>query len=516
MSEHNRRSRCAIALAVALTAIVASATVLRGQAPAASEVTVDFGQVVRAVPPFLFGQNLQPLGRGDGIVKADGSFDQRYIDLLTEARITTLRFPGGTGADYFHWWQALGPQSGRPKQASGNPGEFYTPVVGPEEFIKLATALRAVPFVTANFGSGTAEEAAAWAKYFQSRGFPVTYWEVGNEIYFEGILSSGLVGTPPDVYAQKVIQYASAIRKQAPYAKIFAAGVIGPEDPGSYWNSVVLGLAGAYIDGMSVHNAYWPLYGFTPSGDVPSDQYLFTAMMGATKAVDHTLTVLESQLTSLGRLIPIFVTEYDGIFFADKTLEDPARTYQRNATLGEALYNASVLQVMARHKQVYGAHHMALADPHYGSLIGVEGQTIYRNPEFYVQREYGREAGHLIVRSTLVPDTAVFDSQPIRLLSGQTDVPMLDVMATRDAGARHYSLFVVNRSLTSDVATTVTVNVPGDATATISVLNGPSYTSRNSAAAPTTVALTTAPFSGTGTFTYTAPAHSLTIFRWTR
>lgn len=501
----------ALALRLAL-----GAPSLQAQTPAASAITVDFDQVRRALPPFLFGQNLQTVARGDGMLRTDGSFDGPMVELLTEARITSLRFPGGTAADYFHWWQALGPQSGRPKQPTGNVSEFYTPVIGPDEFIRLSTALRAVPFVTANFGTGTAEEAGAWAKYFNARGFPVTYWEVGNEIYFEGILDSGLVGTPPDVYARKVIAYASAIRSEAPYAKVFAAGVIGPEEPDSYWNSVVLGLAGPYIDGVSVHNAYYPLYGFTPGGAVPSDEYLFTAMMGATKAVDRTLTVLEAQLTRLGRLIPIFVTEYDGIFYADRALEDPVRTHQRNATLGEALYNASVLQIFARHDRVYGAHHMALADPHYGSLIGSEGGVLYRNPEFYVQREYGREAGNLVVASTLNPQTAVFDSQPIRLLSGQTAVPMLDAMAVRDPGARRYSLFVVNRSLAADVTTSVTLNLPAGVAGTVSVLNGPSYTARNSAAAPDAVSIRTSPFAAGNTFTYVAPAHSLTIFRWTR
>jgi alpha-L-arabinofuranosidase len=479
--DSGRRSRFALTVAM-----IALAMAIVGAQPAGftSAITVDFNAVTRVIPPFLFGQNLQSVARGDGILTTSGSFNQTFVDLLTEAKITTLRFPGGTAADYFHWWQALGPHSGRPKQASGNVAEFYTPVVGPEEFIKLSTALRAVPFITANFGTGGPEEAAAWAKYFTSRGFPVTYWEVGNEVYFEGILDNGLVGTPPDVYARRVIGYAAAIRKEAPYAKIFAAGVIGPEDPDSFWNSVVLGFAGAYIDGVSVHNAYYPLYGFTPAGTVPSDSYLFTAMMGATQAVDRTLSVLEGQLKRLGRLIPIFVTEYDGIFYPDKAIEDPVRTHQRNPTLGSALYNASVLQIMMRHRQVYGAHHMALADVHYGGLIGVGGGVPFRNPQFYVHREYAKEAGNLLVDLTLEPRNARFDSQPIRLLSGQTGVAMLDAVATRDAAGENYSLFVVNRSLSSTVTTTLSVNAPPAATATVSTLNGPGFLSTNTAQAP--------------------------------
>ncbi|MBK9966172.1 MAG: hypothetical protein IPP07_15210 [Holophagales bacterium] len=503
---------------IALLLVLCWAQSARAQEPpaATSSITVDFQKVRRVIPALLFGQNLQTIERGEGIVKPDGSFDREIVSLLSEARITTLRFPGGTAADYFHWWQALGPHSRRPKQSSGYLGEFYSPVVGPDEFIKLATALKAVPFVTANTGTGSAEETAAFAKFFNSRGFPAVYWEVGNEVYFEGLSDNGLVGLPPDVYARRVIRYAVAIRKEAPYAKVFSAAVIGPEEQDSYWNSVVLGLAGPYVDGISVHNAYFPLYAYRADGTIPSDEELFTSMLGATKAVERSMTVLEGQLRRLGKLIPIFVTEYDGIFYPDKTVEDPVRTHQRNPTLASALFNASVLHVMARNERVYGAHHMSLAGTHFGSLIGTAGAARFRNPQFYVHREYARESGNLMTDVQLDPKNALFDSKPVKLLSGQTGVPMLDAMATRDPGGSTYALFVVNRSLTTAVDAPVEMNLPAGVTGTVSVLNGPEPGSRNSAENPDNVALATTPFSASGAFSYRFPAHSLTIFRFAR
>ncbi|MGH9222087.1 MAG: alpha-L-arabinofuranosidase C-terminal domain-containing protein [Vicinamibacterales bacterium] len=481
-----------------------------------SSIVADFTTVKRVIPPFLFGQNLQTVDRGDFMLRRDGSVDQPLLDLLSELRITTLRFPGGTPADYFRWWQALGPQSGRPRQPSGNPFEFYDPLVGPEEFIRLSTALRAVPFVTANVGTGSPAEAAAFATYFDQRGFPVTFWEVGNEVYFQGILETGFVGPPPDIYAKKVIDYAAAIRKAAPYAKIYMAGVIGPEEADSFWNNVVLSLAGPYIDGISLHNAYFPLWGYKPDKTVPSDAYLFTAMLGATKVVERTLSTIEGQLDRLGRLIPIFVTEYDGIFFADKTVEDPVRTHQRNPTLGAALFNASVLQIFARHDRVYGAHHMAMAGPNYGSLIGIDGDVRFKNPQFYVHQEYSREAGNVLVDLTLDTQDAVFSSEAIREVSGQTNVAMLDAMATRTPGSTEYALYVVNRSLTTMVRTSVSLNLPAAVTGTVSVLNGPDFAARNTADNPVRVSLHTTAFASGGSFTYDFPAHSLTIFRWKR
>jgi alpha-N-arabinofuranosidase len=481
-----------------------------------SAITVDFAAIERAIPPLLFGQNLQTVERGEGIVRTDGSVDTEIFRLLSEARINTLRYPGGTAADYFHWWQALGPHSRRPRQATGYLDEYYPPVVGPDEFIKVSVALRASPFVTANSGSGSAEEAAALAKFFRTRGFPVVFWEVGNEIYFEGLGEGGVIGLPPDVYARKVIEYAAAIRTEAPQAKIHAAAVIGPEEADSFWNAVVLGLAGPYIDGISVHNAYYPLYGWKPDGTVPPDAYLYSAMLGATKAVDRTLTVLEDQLKRLGKLIPIFVTEYDGIFFPDEKIEDPAVTYARNPTLACALFNASVLHVMMRHPRVHGAHHMSLAGKRFGSLVGIDGTSHYRNPQFYVHREYAREAGNLLMKATVASGDAVFDTGPIKLLSGQTDVPMLDAVATRDPASRKYALFVVNRSLTHAVDGSVALTLPRGVTGSLSVLTGPRYDSRNDADDPLRVSLGTSPFAATSSFSHRFPPHSLTIFRWTR
>lgn len=481
-----------------------------------SKITVDFTSNQRVVPSFLFGQNLVTIENGEQVIAADGVLDGGIVQVLTDARISMLRYPGGAPADHFIWWQALGPPSRRALQGSGNKDEIYRPVIGPQEFIDLAKALRAVPFVTANIGSGSAVLAGAFAQYFNSVGFPVKYWEIGNEPYFLGIDASGVVGLTPDAYASKVIEYASAIRAQVPDAKIFAAGVIGPADEQSYWDTVMLGIAGPYVDGLSLHT-YAPLYAYTPgpSPTVPPESDLYAAMLGATKAFERTLNVVVDELTRSGRLIPIFITEYDGTFFADEAVELPAKTLARNPTLACALYNASMLQVMMRSERVYGAHHMSLAGRHYGSLVGVDGGVRLRNPQFYVHREYARQADHILVKASVDPQDAIFNTVSVREIPGQTNVPMLDIVATRSPNAREYALFVVNRSLVGGVFTNVQTNLPAGVTGTSSVLTGPAYDSKNDAQDPNRVSLVTSPWTEGGSFAHSFPPYSLTIFRWT-
>ncbi len=448
-------------------------------------IRVDFDSIIRAIPSLLFGQNLQPIEREEGILRRDGSVDPEIMTLLHEARITTLRYPGGETADFFHWWQALGPHSGRPKQSLGE----YSPIVGPEEFIAIARALGAVPLVTVNSGTGTPQEAGDWASFFHAREFPVPFWEVGG----------GLSGLPPALYAQQVVEYAAAIRRAAPTAKIYATVGIDPE---SFRN--VAALAGASIDGISLHDATFPGHGHLSDGTVPSDEYLFTAMLAATEEVDRSIAALEEQLYALGKLIPIFVTGYNAGFLADAP------------TLGCALFNAGVLHVLARHRLVHGAHHLALAGERCGGLVGTGAETTFRNPQFYVHREYANEAGKLLVETTVEAMDAVFHSGPLAQVPGHNDVPMLDAIATRDPAARSFALFVVNRSLTAAVNASVSLELPGGVEGTVSLLWGPSYAARNDAQNPDRVALTTVPFAAGASFSHRFPPHSLTIFRWSR
>ena len=484
-----------------------------------SNVTVDFTKNKRSVPAFLFGQNLETIEHGDvgeQVIAAGGALDGEIVQALSDARISMLRYPGGLAADHFVWWQATGPPSRRALQASGNGLQLYRPTVGPEEFIELAKALRAVPFITANTGSGSASLAGAWAQYFNSVGFPVTYWEIGNEPYFNGVDESGTLGLTPDAYGRKVIEYSSAIRAHVPGAKIIAAGVIDKVDDSSYWNTLMLGVAGHHVDGIALHS-YAPVWAYTPGANptVPPERDIYAAMLGFTKSFERVLGVVTDELTRSGQLIPIFVTEYDGTFFADDTVEAPETTLARNPTLASALFNASSLQVMMRSERVYGAHHMSLASRYYGGLIGIDGEVRFRNPQFYVQREYAREIDHIVVEAILDEQGATFDTVAVKVAPAQTGVPMLDVVATRDPAGREYALFVVNRSLVSGVRTAVQSNLPAGAIGTRSLLTGPAYNSRNDAENPNRVSLVTTPWTAGGSFNYVFPRASLTIFRWT-
>lgn len=163
----------------------------------------------RRVHPGLFGVNQRYAFDGFGmwdpsIPGVPRRFDRRF----EAARIKSMRFPGGSVANTYHWERAIGPVARRGLNVSGRTGEPLTNAFGPDEFGEFASQHGLEAMMVANFGSGTAREAADWVEYMNApvgtnpnggvawasqraaNGHPQPYdvrsWEIGNEMYSLG------------------------------------------------------------------------------------------------------------------------------------------------------------------------------------------------------------------------------------------------------------------------------------------------------------------------------------------
>ena len=96
-----------------------------------------------------------------------------------------------------------------------------------------------------------------------------------------------------------------------------------------------------------------------------------------------------------------------------------------------------------------------------------------------------------------------------------TDVPYLDVSTTADDARTTLSLAVVNRHKSDPISTTITIeNAQVNTKAEFSEINGASVDAENSFAQPNNVRIDKKdPVSVGGTFTYTFPAHSITVLK---
>ncbi len=183
--------------------------------PAVVNVTVDASRTVRTIDARHFGVNAAVW---------DAVFDTTTtIALLTEMGNQTLRFPGGSLSDDYHW---------QTNTTGTNTWQWATSF---DEFARVATATLAQVVITVNYGSGTSAEAADWVRYANvTRGYRFKYWEVGNENY--GFWETDVNTRPhePVTYANRFKDYYTRMKAVDPTIKIGAVAVTGEDSYANY------------------------------------------------------------------------------------------------------------------------------------------------------------------------------------------------------------------------------------------------------------------------------------------
>src|SRR4051812_1646598 len=176
-------------------------------------------------------------------------------DLMHGAGVQLMRYPGGSYGDIYHW------------RDNTAPGGFVAPNTDFDHFMSGVQRAGAQAMVIANYGTGSAQEAADWVAYANvDKHYGVKYWEVGNELYGNGHYGANWeadnhADKSPAAYARGVVEYAQAMKAVDPTVKIGAVlttaanwpdGLVGGGDAGS-WNQVVLSIAGPSIDFAILH-----------------------------------------------------------------------------------------------------------------------------------------------------------------------------------------------------------------------------------------------------------------------
>ncbi|TMR22372.1 alpha-L-arabinofuranosidase [Nonomuraea turkmeniaca] len=245
------------------SAIVLSLTVM--SAPAAAEidpvaVTVNARAALATVPETGIGTNHAIWDTNLGT--------NETADLLKDMGAKVLRYPGGSYSDIYHWADHTAP------------GGYVAPNTDFDTFMSGVRRTGAQPMVTANYGTGTAEEAAAWVRHANvTKGYGIKYWEIGNENYGNGHYGSAWeadnhADKSPAEYARHVVSYADAMKAVDPTIKIGAVlttsanwpdAIVAEGDAGT-WNKVVLSMAGPKIDFVILH---WYPGALDKTGQVP-------------------------------------------------------------------------------------------------------------------------------------------------------------------------------------------------------------------------------------------------------
>ncbi len=182
--------------------------------PAIVHLGVDAGRIRRSVDARLFGVNTAVW---------DAVFNTpETIALLKAAQIQALRFPGGSLSDGYHW---------RTNTTDSNTWQWAT---GFDAFARVARAVGAQVFITANYGSGTPQEAADWVAYANvTQGYGFRYWEIGNEVYGSWEEDNHAHPHDPYTYATLAGDYITRMKAADPNIKV---GVVVVPGEDSYVN----------------------------------------------------------------------------------------------------------------------------------------------------------------------------------------------------------------------------------------------------------------------------------------
>ena len=258
----------------AATPLPAAGTAAAAPRPAAEAAAAAAGPVTVSVNARagLATVPATAIGANDAIWDAQLGTDA-VADLLGDAGVRMLRYPGGSYADIYHW------------QTHTAPGGYVAPGTDFDTFMASARRTGAEPMIIANYGTGSATEAADWVRYANvTKGYRARYWTIGNENYGNGHYGSDWeaddhADKSPAGYAAEVVAYADAMKAVDPTIKVGAVlttpanwpdGLVAGGDAAT-WNQTVLSIAGPHIDFVDVH---WYPGGATAAEALAKTQYL--------------------------------------------------------------------------------------------------------------------------------------------------------------------------------------------------------------------------------------------------
>jgi hypothetical protein len=298
----------------------ASTTVYTSATGTSSAVTVNLQTTVTvnqalagpAVTDQLLGMNLaawyDDVGNASTII---GSFGQ--------AGIKSIRWPGGSWSDDYHWGYNSGGALVTPYMC-----QTTTPVTGGwggySTFSQFVAGLPlAGPYdlaLTANYGTnetctggGDPQEAAAWVNAAIGDGITVSHMTVGNEEYGGWETDMHSKQHDPATYAASVVGasgYYALIKAQSPKTQV---GVVVDANASNGcctvgWDTTVLSNSKGSFDFVEFH--YYPQ---NPGGE--NDSYL---VQKAAQDFTTNINTIKSELTSAGEAnTPIYVGEMGSV-----------------------------------------------------------------------------------------------------------------------------------------------------------------------------------------------------------
>jgi alpha-N-arabinofuranosidase len=461
-------------LAVAAGSALGRFGVAQGEGP--TRVVIDSERQIGTVSPRLYGSFLEHLGRAiyEGIYEPGSKFADANgfrMDVMKEVRdlgVPIVRYPGGNFVSGYHWLNGVGPKKDRPTVLDRAWNTLETNQFGTNEFITWARAVGTEPLFGLNFGTGSAEDAAAlveycnwpsgtkWSDLRRTHGYEkphnVKYWCVGNEM--DGPWQIGHM--PAREYGLKATDAARQMRAIDPNIKLVACGSSGPFMP-TYieWDRTVLEECYDVVDAISLHR-YWG-----NSEETGGDSSKYLAMnLAMDRQIEEIVAVCDTVRAQKRSSKQLFLSfdEWNvwyrarGGDAADGHGKPAPHLLEEPYNLEDALLVGGLANSLMRHadrvKLACLAQLVNVIAPIMTNEDGVLRNTIYYPYAWALKYAHGASLSLAQEGPTYEVDKLGGPIESGGLpIPGFGAVPYLDVTATLDAEKKTATLFVLNRDL---------------------------------------------------------------------
>jgi alpha-N-arabinofuranosidase len=439
-----------------------------------SSAILDPGFRIGPVDRRLFGSFVEHLGRcvyggiyepGHPQSDVDG-YRLDVVELVRELGVTVVRYPGGNFVSGYRWEDGVGPIAARPRRLDLAWRTLESNAFGLGEFITWTRMAGVQPMLAVNLGTRGIEAACDLLEYANHPGgtqlsdlraehgspqpYGVTLWCLGNEM--DGPWQIG--HRSADEYGRLAAETAKAMKLVDPAIELVVCGSSGNTMPTfGQWEATVLDHAFDYVDYLSLH-AYYEEHGGDRAAFLAAAHGMDAFIDGVVATCDYVaakkrsrrklkLSFDEWNVWSMSRFAGVSGLEWAQ---APRLIEDQYRVV-------DAVVVGNLLMSLLRHADRIAVACLAQLVNVISPIRAEPGVPAWRQSTFHPFALTARYAVGDVLR--VQPVTPVYETKQYG------EVPVVDVVATRDPQTGAVAVFAVNRHQTEPVALTLNVGALG-------------------------------------------------------
>ena len=505
----------------AFTSALASAPLILRGATSSNEarIKIDTDRKVGKIDEKIYGNFTEHLGRciEGGIFEENSplsdsnGFRKDVMKAAEDLRVSLLRWPGGNFSSNYSWRDGIGPRNQRPARLEMAWGTVEDNRFGTHEFLAYCEAIKTEPYLCANFGTGSWDEAQQWVEYCnrpaetataklrekngRKEPWNVQYWGLGNEM--DGPWQMG--HRSAEDYGKFALEGAKLMKWTDPNIKLVAAGSSNfrPGADWTGWNRTVLEYLKHHADYLSLHT-----YVGNPENNYGEFLASSLELEDRTKIAEGIIRAALSDTND--RKMYIAWDEWN-VWYRERggNKEKGRRILEEHYNLEDALVVATFLNVFVNNAHIVKIANMAqlvnVIAPIFTNEKGLFLQTIYYPLQLFAANSRGDAL-------------ELFTEGPTYASKQSPATPYLDVSAAFDQGS--LVLNVVNRSRDESLPATFELeDKQFGGTFEVAEVNGPDIKSENNFdSTPVKTSRKSVETHGTR-LRYTFPPHSFTMLK---